>query len=312
MTMQLALKINVGSWRGAQEGVPRLVELLQRYEAQASFFVALGPDHSGRLLKRTFDGDFARKAWRMSMLSHLGSKALLYGTLLPGPKIGRDCVPILRSLQQEGFEVGLHGWNAVAWQDAMETAPASWVAAELGEALACYQEVFGALPRAHAAPGWCMNAEALRLTQRLGFDYASDSRGTHPFMPVWRGAVIHCPQIPTTLPPLDELIGVQGIDVANVHEYLLQQTARNATATAQVFTLDAALEGLRLMPVLEKLLQGWREQGYTLTSTRAIFATLESDKLPRHEVQLATLPGRLAAVLRQGNPFLQDWRLAGN
>jgi len=311
MSMQIALKVNVGNWRGALEGVPRLVELLRRHEAQASFFVALGPDHSGRLLKRALNPDFARKAWRMSMLSHLGGKALLYGTLLPGPHIGRGCAGMLRDLQQAGFEIGLHGWNPVAWQEAMATAPASWVHAELAQGLAAYQEIFGQRPRAHAAPGWRMNAEALRLTQRLGFDYASDSRGTAPFMPVWQGAVIHCPQIPTTLPPLDELIGMPGIELANVHEHLLQLTAPSATKT-HVFTLDASMEGLRLLPVLEKLLQGWREQGYTLTSTRAIFETLASDTLPRHEVQMVSLPGRLAPVLHQGAPFLQDWTLAGS
>ena len=41
----------------------------------------------------------------------------------------------------------------------------------------------------------------------LGFRYASDTRGTHPFIPVVRAEIVGCPQFPTTLPTLDELIG---------------------------------------------------------------------------------------------------------
>jgi hypothetical protein len=49
-----------------------------------------------------------------------------------------------------------------------------------------------------------MNREAFRLTQRMGFVYASDTRGTHPFLPVIKAEIVACPQYPTTLPTLDE------------------------------------------------------------------------------------------------------------
>jgi undecaprenyl phosphate-alpha-L-ara4FN deformylase len=51
-----------------------------------------------------------------------------------------------------------------------------------------------------------MNRHALRLTQRLGFCYASDCRGKFPFIPVIDGEIVLCPQLPTTLPTLDELL----------------------------------------------------------------------------------------------------------
>ena len=87
-----------------------------------------------------------------------------------------------------------------------------------------------------------MNVHALRLTQRLGFDYCSDGRGRYPHLPVWRAELIRCPQFPTTLPTLDELIGTDGVSVENVAAHLLTLT-REPQAAGQVFTSHAELEG---------------------------------------------------------------------
>lgn len=310
--MKLALKIDVNTWRGTLQGIPRLIEVLQRHEAEASFFLALGPDHSGRALKHAFRPGHA------SLLPHYGIRTLLYGTLLPGPDIGRGCAEALRNVRDAGFEVGIHCWDRVRWQDGIEHADSRWTEREMQQACKRFEEIFDSPAKAHAAAGWQMNAQALRLTQRLGFDYACDTRGTHPYMPVYRGEVIHCPQLPTTLPTIDELIGPGGLglDADNVHEHLLDLT-EETLPSGHVFTLRAELEGMKLLPAFEKLLTGWREQGYTLTSTRAIFASLDAAMLPRHEVVrgiLAPAPAghrkRRETLMLQGEPFLDTWNLA--
>lgn len=307
--MKLALKIDVDTWRGTLQGVPRLVEALRRHEAQATFLFSLGPDHTGRALKRALRPGFMKKVSRTSVVSHYGIKTLLYGTLLPGPDIGRKGGDILRAVQDAGHEVGIHCWDHVRWQDGVAQADGVWTEHEMRLACERFEEVFGAAARTHGAAGWQMNAHALRLTQRLGFDYASDCRGTQPFMPVWQGEVIHCPQLPTTLPTLDELLGVGGLNEGNVHERLLELTV-NAPPTGHVYTLHAELEGMKLLPVFEKLLTGWRAQGYTITTTRAIFASLDKAALPRCEIVRGALPGRSGTLMLQGNPYLDRWKLA--
>jgi hypothetical protein len=42
-TVKLALKIDVDTYRGTLQGVPRLVEILRRQRADASFLFSLGP-----------------------------------------------------------------------------------------------------------------------------------------------------------------------------------------------------------------------------------------------------------------------------
>jgi len=149
-----------------------------------------------------------------------------------------------------------------------------------------------------------MNVHALRLTQRLGFEYCSDGRGTHPHLPVWNGELIRCPQLPTTLPTLDELIGCDGITEANVAAHLLERT--KTAAPAHVYTLHAELEGMRLVPVFEQLLAGWKAQGWKLVSMQTLLGTLQPLALPRCEVGPGTIEGRSGTLLVQREEFLAD------
>ena len=294
---QLALKIDVDTYRGTREGVPRLVAALQRHNAQATFFFSLGPDHTGRAIKRVFRPGFIGKVSRTSVLEHYGIKTLLYGTLLPGPDIGGNCADIMRSVRDAGFEVGIHCYDHIRWQDHVVSQDAEWTRREMQLAVDRFSKIFGEAPKAHAAAGWQMNRHALRLTQRLDFDYSSDTRGTHPFIPMMNAEIVACPQLPTTLPTLDEIMNRDGITLENVAQHLLQLTA-NPSATGHVFTLHAELEGSKWMPIFEQLLNGWKEQGYELVSLRQYLDGLEGI-LPRCEMVMREVDGRIGTLAVQ-------------
>lgn len=296
---KIALKIDVDTYRGTREGVPRLLDTLQRYHAQASFYFSLGPDHTGRAIKRVFRPGFIGKVSRTSVLEHYGFKTLMYGTLLPGPDIGRNCADIMRSVRDAGFEVGIHCYDHIRWQDHVAAKDANWTKREMQRAVDRFTEIFGVAPKAHAAAGWQTNRYALRQTQHLGFDYSSDTRGTQPFIPTWDAEIIACPQLPTTLPTLDELIGRDGITTENVAQHLLDIT-KLPTETGHVYTLHAELEGQKWMPIFEQLLQGWQEQGYELVSMRQYLQGFKFADLPRHEVRPGTVEGRSGMLAVQG------------
>ncbi|SMC25892.1 Peptidoglycan/xylan/chitin deacetylase, PgdA/CDA1 family [Andreprevotia lacus DSM 23236] len=298
----LALKIDIDTYRGTREGVPRLVEALKRHNANATFLWSLGADHTGRAIKRAFRPGFMKKVSRTSVLEHYGLKTLMYGTLLPGPDIGKRCAATMREVAAQGFENGIHTWDHVRWQDGVAQADAPWTEAEMNAAVERYKTVFGEPPHTHGAAGWQMNAHAYRHEQRLGLTYASDGRGTHPFWPVINGELVRVPQLPTTLPTLDELIGVDGLDVHNVDAYLLKLT-ESALPTGHVYTLHAELEGMKLLPVFERLLAGWTEQGYKLVSTGELLDTLDLQNLPYHHVEMGEVPGRSGTLALQGALF---------
>jgi peptidoglycan/xylan/chitin deacetylase (PgdA/CDA1 family) len=300
--LKLALKIDVDTFRGTREGVPRLIEILKRHEAGATFLFSLGPDHTGRAIKRALRPGFMQKVGRTSVLSHYGVRTLLYGTLLPGPDIGKRCANVLRSVRDAGFEVGIHTWDHVKWQDGVAGADAAWTLRQMTLARDRFQEIFGEPPAVHGAAGWQMNVHAYRATQGLGFRYASDGRGTHPFIPVVRAEIVECPQFPTTLPTLDEMIGLNGVTEANAADALLAITRDDPRD--HVFTLHAELEGMKLAPILEKLLEGWRAQGYELVPLKALFEQTDVAKLPLHSIVDVAVAGRSGTLSAQGTAFL--------
>jgi undecaprenyl phosphate-alpha-L-ara4FN deformylase len=301
--MNLALKIDVDTYRGTRNGVPRLVELLKKHGAGATFLFSLGPDHTGRAIKRVFRRGFMSKVRRTSVVSHYGVITLLYGTVLPGPDIGRRCAAIMRKVRDEGFEVGIHTFDHVRWQDHVSSEGAAWTRRQMELACNRFRDIFGTDPKVHGAAGWQMNRHAYRLTQLLGFGYCSDTRGARPFVPVYQAELIACPQLPTTLPTLDELIGVNGVTVDNVAQHVLE-LSRDPLPSGHVFTLHAELEGLKLAPVLERLLEGWHAMGYHLMSLGEYFDSQPNKNLPRHEAAIGEVAGRTGALAVQGPEFL--------
>jgi len=143
----------------------------------------------------------------------------------------------------------------------------------------------------HGAAGWQLNRHAAWFEERH-FAYASDTRGREPFHPLWDGVAIGCPQLPTTLPTLDELVGVEN----NVAGRILELTKEKKN---HVFTAHAELEGGDWHGILDALLSGWRDQGYELVSLKSLYESLDVASLPRSEVVLGEVPGRSGTLALQ-------------
>ena len=289
---RIALKIDVDTYPGARYGVPALSDQLQRHQAGATFFFTLGPDYSGC-------------ENRQSPARYYPFQSRLYGRYWPAPEIGKACADILRGVAAAGFEIGIHGWNRVFWERKIGEKNVQWAENDLFRACARYAELFSNKPQAHAAPGWLTLRHTLRLTQRLGLSYASDSRGCHPYIPVIDGEIVACPQIPTTLPTLDEILAVEpGYTPEQAADRIVQLSL--AIPGDHVVTLRAELEGVKFASQTERMLSAWREAGCELVALRDLRAGLELDELPRHTVLFSNVPGRSGERMTQGPRFLYE------
>jgi peptidoglycan/xylan/chitin deacetylase (PgdA/CDA1 family) len=299
--MRIALKVDVDTLCGTLQGVSALLRLFDRYQVRATFLFSLGPDHTGRALRRVFRSDFPSKVRRTSVACHAGLKALLYGTLLPGPDIARKGGDVMRATMEAGHEVGIHCYDQVAWQDFVARRDEAWTRHEMERACEAFERVFGRPARVHGAAGWQVNPHALALEESMGFDYASDTRGRSAFYPVLQGVRSRCPQIPTTLPTLDELIGREGVTEHNVHETVFAES-HYVLPQGHVYTLHAELEGMGLLPVMERLLVMWRGSQARIHPLREVYETLDLGSLPSHLVGWGEVPGRSGYLAMQGTP----------
>lgn len=300
MSRRVALKIDVDTLRGTREGVPSLIKLLARHRLDATFLFSLGPDHTGRALKRVFRPGFLGKAIRTSVISHYGLRTLCYGTLLPGPDIGRRERATMLATRGAGFEVGVHCYDHVLWQDYVHDRGAAWTRRQMGLAVEAFNRIFGANPDVHGAAGWQLNRHVPELEAEFGFRYASDTRGREPFLPIMSSVRSPCAQIPTTLPTFDELLGLGACDASNVADVAFQRSLEPAPH-GHVFTLHAELEGMKLLPAFERLLQLWLDHSFALCSLRETYRHINWPP-PAHEIRFANIPGRSGTLALQGAP----------
>jgi undecaprenyl phosphate-alpha-L-ara4FN deformylase len=297
--MRVAFKVDVDTLRGTLEGVPNLLRLFDTYQVRATFLFSLGPDHTGRALRRVLRPGVLGRVRRMGLARPSNLKPLFYGTLLPGPDIGRRGAAVMRSCRDAGHEVGIHGYDRVKWEEYVAHEGPDWTRRELDKAATAYAEVFGERPRVAGAAGWQINPHALAWEGERGLTYASDTRGRSAFYPMLQGVRSACPQIPTTLPTLDELIGCDGVTVDNVHQYLYAES-QYVLPQGHVFRLSAELEGVVLLPVLEKLLVMWGAASGGIRTLGEVQQSLDLGRLPLHQVGWGQVPGRPEYLAMQG------------
>jgi peptidoglycan/xylan/chitin deacetylase (PgdA/CDA1 family) len=297
---RIGLKVDVDTLRGTREGVPRLMALFKKHGVDATFYFSVGPDHTGRAMRRVFRKGFAQKVARTSVLKHYGLKTLLYGVLLPGPDIGRNAGGVMRSVHDAGFEVGLHTYDHVRWQDYVAKATAAWTRVEFERGIEGFRRVFGFAPQSHAAAGWQINAHGLELEAEYGLRYASDTRGGPPFLPALAHGTSACPQLPTTLPTFDEILGVGGVDESSIADAVFRLSADAAAEDGlQVFTLHAELEGMLLLDAFESLLVKWRQSGAAITRMAKIHEAAMRRPLPTRAVVMGEVAGRSGVLAVQ-------------
>ncbi len=119
--MQIALKIDVDTHEGLKTGVPALARILRSEAVTASFFIAMGPDNSGKAIRRIITNrGFLSKMLRTRAVSMYGWRTIMSGTLLKPRPVAMAFPDLVRELSADGFEVGVHGYDHVRWQDQID------------------------------------------------------------------------------------------------------------------------------------------------------------------------------------------------
>lgn len=291
----LAIKVDVDTFEGTRDGIPALLEIMGRHRIKGTFYFSMGPDHTGKVLRRIFTHrGFLKKALRSGAPSAYSLKTMMYGVLLPGPVIYKKCQSIMREVESHGHEVGTHAWNHVDWHDFLAKSDMAFAKSELGQAAKAFMEVFGRLSATTAAPGWTISANSLELQDQMQLSYCSDSRGTVPFYPVLNDRRFSTLQIPTTLPTADELIGRNGITADALPDLYMNLLKPGLN----VLTIHTELEGGIIRSSFDSLLGRLSDAGIRLLTLEE--AREDVKHAPACGISMGMIEGRSLPVAIQG------------
>lgn len=286
MATTLGLRVDVDTFRGTRDGVPRLLEILAARGVTATFFFTMGPDNMGRHLWRLARPRFLAKMIRSRAASLYGWDILLAGTCWPGRKIGTALGGVLRDTEKARHEVGLHAWDHHRWQVAAKRLTPKELRAELERGVDAFAAALGRRPDCSAAAGWICNDRVLEVKQALGFRYNSDCRGLRIFVPVAGGREF-APQIPTTLPTYDEVLGRNGVTEASYNNRLIEQIR---PGELNVLTIHAEVEGIRCAALFDAFLAECAARGIRIVPLRSLLDP--AARYERAELEQAPIPGR--------------------
>jgi undecaprenyl phosphate-alpha-L-ara4FN deformylase len=276
----LGLKIDVDTYIGMKNGVPRLLAILDRFGLKATFYLSMGPDASGRAVIQLIKNPrFLKKMIRTKAASLYGFRTALYGTLLPSPKIALSFPEIVERILRTGHEVEFHAWDHRRWQDELTSRSEEWIASWFQRGFEAYRKLVGSDPASFGAPAWLIDDRALRIIKKYHLKYLSCSRAAEPFLETVTGLV----EIPSDLPCLEEIGVENGVDL------LLSKLDKGGL---HVLPVHAEAEGGIWDKYFIKLLEELSKMHYDVLRLDAISDRVKSQPLIARNYRMELLSGR--------------------
>lgn len=285
--MRVGLRIDIDTFKGTRDGVPRLVEILADNNFAASFFFSVGPDNMGRHLWRLLRPAFLRKMLRSKAASLYGWDIIFRGTLWPGPNIGKKLADVIRNVSEKGHEIGLHAWDHHAWQARIDKMAGRELDAAIRSGYDRLRQIIGKPPTCSAVPGWKCTDAVLLKKDEFPFRYNSDCRGNSIFYPKVNGKTLAQPQIPSTLPTYDEVIGVKGLTNDTYNDFILSLIRPEGL---NVLTIHAEVEGMALSSLFERFLKTARDRGISFAPLGELIK--DSADIEAGAIVAGEIPGR--------------------
>jgi peptidoglycan/xylan/chitin deacetylase (PgdA/CDA1 family) len=207
----------------------------------------------------------------------------------------------MREVREMGFEIGIHCHDHYRWQNHVQRMSLEQTRLEFTQAVAEFERIYGSSPETAGAPGWQCTPNSLQVYDDFKLLYASDTRGTGPFRACMGTKVFATPQLPTTLPTLDELLGRPEFPEDRLLDHYL--ALLTAESRDHVMTIHAELEGLHYLTFLQNLIERARNAGVEFYSLRDQARRIRESGmgcLPLCEIRMAEVDGRAGTLATQG------------
>lgn len=292
MQPTLSFKVDVDTHDGMKNGVPRLLDILDKFQVKATFFLAFGPDNSGKAIWQIFrQKGFLKKMVKTKAPKLYGWRTVFSGTLLPARPVAAAFPELVRRIRDAGHEVGVHAWDHRHWQDHLHHMSHAAVRQQFSRACGAFERILGEKTVAVASPAWQVTPISLEVQDSLGLTYASDLRGGAPCIPRMQGYTATTLQIPTTTRCLEELLAT-GIHDAAAWKNEFARDCQLQPHT--VFPLHAEVEGGPYADFFAGWLPEILPQFAEVVTMKEYAARLLANRqaIPLQEVRMTTMAGR--------------------
>jgi undecaprenyl phosphate-alpha-L-ara4FN deformylase len=276
----LGLKIDVDTYWGMKNGVPRLLRILKDFQVKGTFFLSIGPDNSGRAALQLIKNPlFLKKMLRTKAPSLYGWKTALYGTLLPAPMIALSFPYVVRQMIDEGHEVQFHAWDHRRWQDELPKKTEKWIEQWFKSGINGFEKLTGRKPTAFGAPSWLIDDRVLKIIQKYHFEYLSCTRAKTPFI----HEELNILEVPSDLPCFEELDPSKDVSIIGS----LMNDGGN-----HVLPVHAEVEGGIFEEKFRELLRNALTIGIKIVGLGDMKSDLDVDLIPKRKHKMELLPGR--------------------
>jgi undecaprenyl phosphate-alpha-L-ara4FN deformylase len=297
------LRVDVDFNEGLKRGVPYLLDLFDRLDMRATFYVVMGPDtlhkHSLKVRSKAFRRRITSLKWT-KILRILGP-AYLKSRLFPMSVAG-GFPETLREIRRRGHEIGVHGFDHAMWADHIFEMDEAATRQQMDLAFARFRDLLGFEAATWGAPNWRCNEHMFTRLSEKGISFSSNTRGNSPFFPSINGKLFKVLELPITLPCLHELVQ-HGCPRAEIPEVL----ERCLRPDFNLLCLHDYFEGLLDRDLFESCVERLRRAGWGFHPLGELAHVLEQIEVEKDRVDTVLVPGGVGKVSCQGEFLLDNY-----
>jgi len=285
MKQRLAIRIDVDTIQGLHHGLPVLLGILEDTGVRATIFLPTGPDVPSLTLARiAFSPERIQQMLRLRPAGRRCFDLAIAG-LLTQPLFFYQTLPGIRNKLLD-HELALHGYDHWRWIFNIHRWSTQRVKTEIRRGLERFKSVFGHDPIGFGAPGWQTTPASISAVDAFTFSYASDCRGSAPFRPLG----YRTPQIPTTLPTLEDAVRISD---RNEEMFLNGVLQRLENSLNNCYCAHCETEGIRFPSFFHDLISQAKERNITVCPLSEL---IRDDTLPEDVIEYRRIPGRFDSV----------------
>lgn len=162
--MNTKISIHVDGYYGLVKGVPNLLDLFERYNIKATFYINMGFE--------SFIFDYLIyknkcKRTKPKVIIERYSKIQLLFMVLLHRGLGHSHLKILREIKKRGHEVEIHCWNHLEWSKNFNNFNYK---KQIERSIKSYQKIFGYKPKKFVAPTWKINNNIIKELKKQGLN----------------------------------------------------------------------------------------------------------------------------------------------